>query len=161
KAPADAVASELLDHRESGAFGMGLHSARDITDAIAGAALLDTLIERLARHPKQLLGAFGYLADRHGARRIAIKTFIYNAKVQTDDIALLQLTARRNPVNDFLVDRDTQRLGIRHVAGPVSLEGWFCALLVGQLFRQFVEFAGGDTRTHRCREFLEDLRDYS
>ena len=67
--PADAVAGKFLDHRKSRALRVALHRGRDIADAIADVALLDSLVERLACHPQQLVGTIRHLADGDGTRQ--------------------------------------------------------------------------------------------
>ena len=86
-----------------------LHRARDIADAIAGARLRDSRVQASrGLHSAACVTRSGTVPDRDGARRVAVKTFVHDAEVEADDIAGFQFAARRDAVNDFVVNRHAQ-----------------------------------------------------
>ncbi len=137
---ADAVADELAHHREALRLDVLLHRVADVRQMAAGAHLLDRQLERLAGHLEQPAGLARHLADREGARRVAVVALVEDAAVDADDVALDQRLLGRDAVHDDVVDRGAQG---RRIAAVVE-EGRHPAGGADRLLGVAVELGGGD-----------------
>ena len=106
--PANSVANELSDYRETLSFGPLLNSRSDIGKALARKHFSHTLVEGIPRRFQQLSGFLGDGADGNGHGRIAMKAPALDPKIKADYVTLLEFSRPRDPVDDLLVDGDAQ-----------------------------------------------------
>src|SRR5829696_350242 len=145
---ADAVADELADDRKALLLDRGLHRVRDIAEAVADVALLDSIEQGLLRGAQEALGHRRYRADRDRDRRVGHPAVLDDADVDRQDVAPPELVRARDAVHDHRVRRRADRSR----EASVALEGRLGAVGADELLRRVVQLGGGHARTRLARE---------
>src|SRR5262249_34341451 len=153
---ADAMADERPDDGEAVALAVGLHRVRDVAQAVAGATLHDRLVQALASHVEQFLDPWRHRSDRKRDRAVGIIAVDDAPKIEADDVADAQLALRgRDPVNDLLVDRGTDR----GREAPVALERRSRAAGRDEGLDVRVDLTSGDAGPHHAPQSVLDIRE--
>src|SRR5664279_329840 len=133
---ADAVSGELLDHGIATLLDVVLHRPPDIAQATAGYTLLDALFQTHARRLDQSGCLLGDCSDGQGACRIAAPAIFERAKVNRQNVAVLerQILAR-NAVDDDAVDGRAKNRRVASVTQERRLRGKLFEPLAGYQFK--------------------------
>src|SRR5580704_5181292 len=95
----DAVTNKFTHHRKTILLDPLLHRSRYVSKTIACANLVNPLLQRFARHPKQFLPLRGHFPDRHRQRRIRKVTVELDTEIKSKNASSFHFPqGRRNPV---------------------------------------------------------------
>ena len=79
------------------------------------------------------------------------------SKIQPDDISILQLTFRWNPMNNLLINRGTERFRVV----PIPFKCWNCTARSNFPFSDQIEFVCTNTRPDSLLHDLQRLSNHS
>ena len=152
----DTVADKFPHNRETVLFDPLLDRGRNISQAIAGPNLFDSLLQRFARHSQQLLPLRSYFSHRDRQRRVGEITVQLHAEIHGQNVPFANLPLRRrNAVHHFLIDRGAHRTRI----SAISFESRPRMMLCGEGFGKLVEFLGRDARPNDGAHLFERTPD--
>ena len=137
---AHAVAHEIPDHTEAEGLHILLDPVAHIGDTAAHPGVFDPLEEALTGDVDELPGLLAHLSTGEGGGTVAVKAIQIGAHVDGDDVALLQLSAAGQAVNDHFVHRDTGRT--RKAVKPQK--GGLGAVAFDEAADRSVDLVGGD-----------------
>ena len=141
----DAVAYQRAHNRETGRFGRLLNGMRDIAQPVARPGLLYSCRKRRLAGGKQCFRLDVDSAYRESERCVCDEPVQGCADINRDDLARVEHSPPRNPVNDHRARRGADRRGITAVA----FEGRLGALRADELFSEGVQLTGRDTGRDR------------
>ncbi len=136
-----------------------LNCMPDVTHMMAHRRLRNAGGQRVLGHLEQLLRLGTDATDRQGRGGIGMQSFEVHPHIHADDAALIEhASGRRDPVDDFRINRGTERLG----KAVETLEGGRRTVVTAdEFFGGAVEIfrgeAGPNRLTHqgeRCRDDL-------
>lgn len=113
---AHTVTHIVPDHREAVGLHIGLDRMADIGHPAALPSHFDALPKALLGHFDQLFCLIADLTAGIGGGTVAVEAADIGAYVHADDVPLLQLAGTGDPVDDFVVYRNTGRAGIAAIA---------------------------------------------
>src|SRR5688572_17575683 len=105
---ADAMTDKSAHDGEAGLLRRFLNHGTQIPEPFSLAELLDAVVQGFSGHLHQSLCLIADLANANGDRRIAVKSVIDDAVIESHDIPLAKGPARRDAVDDLFVDRYTE-----------------------------------------------------
>ena len=109
--PPYSMANELSHDTESVLFDGVLYRRTDSAEAAAFSRLFDAGIQRIFRNLQQSLHFFGNFADRDGSSSISNEAVKNYPDIQFNDVAVLYPAMATDPVNDLVVERNTNISG--------------------------------------------------
>ena len=149
----DSMPGHLAHHRETTLLTVLLHGIADMPNAVAFHRLSDAEVKSFLRSRQQLPHTRFHLADCKCICRVAIVAVNDGSAVNRHYVALPQRGARRNPMHNRLVDRNTKCVGIARI--PEKSRN--ASIVSNELFRYLVKFQRGNPRSNPLRQFAERL----
>lgn len=159
--PADTVANVFADHAVTERLRVTLHSGGNVTDVPAVSGSVNSGPERLLSHAQETERLLRCLTASDSDGRVADKAIHGSAKIDADDVTLLE-----NPLvcwdsmHDLVVNRNANGCGIgwcsRHL---VVQKGWRYAAALVFLSNEIVEVFRRHARANRVRKNLKRLAD--
>ena len=150
----------LPHHRKSVGDHVLLHRPANIEQPVARPRLVDRQFQRFPVTSSSCFAARSNLAHRHRHRRIAVIPIQLHARIDRNDVALLQHPSSPTACRArSLVHRGTQhkRKFAARRRRVITLERRLRARVLHHLFRRHFQILGGDALLHHLREVLQDL----
>ena len=139
-----AMANIVPYHREAVFFHVLLHRMGDVGDTVTKTGELHPLPERLLRHGNEPCRLVADLSAGIGARAVPVDASDVGAHIHTDDVAFLENLIARNPMDDFIVHRNTGGGG----EAAIPQEGGGCPLAFDEFTNCSIYFQSGYARTY-------------
>src|SRR3972149_2587985 len=140
--------SEFLHNYKTMILYIFFDSITNITDSISSARCINTCNKSTFCCQYKLFCGVIYFPHWHCKRRICKKTLMFDASVNTDNIALFKDAVTTDPMHNFIVHRNTKRSRVCSTGAfwLIIQKSWLISSVAHSLLCKLVKFACGLTR---------------